>query len=119
MKIATANEMREIDRLTQTDYGMPADLLMEKAALAALEVMEQSEGSLTGKRIYLCCGRGNNGGDGLALARLLLDKQAQVTVLLTDEPGHYTGLAEVNLKRAQKFGMEIVPWERDDRSGLE
>jgi hydroxyethylthiazole kinase-like uncharacterized protein yjeF len=119
MKVATANEMREIDRLTQTDYGIPADLLMEKAALAALEVIEQSEGDLTGKRICLCCGRGNNGGDGLALARLLLDKQARVTVLLAAEPGRYTGLAEINLKRAQKFGTEIVFWENYDRSALE
>jgi hydroxyethylthiazole kinase-like uncharacterized protein yjeF len=119
MKIATADEMREIDRLTQTDYDIPADLLMEKAALAALEVMEQTEGGLTGKLVYLCCGRGNNGGDGLALARLLMDKQAQVMVILAAEPGSYTGLAEVNLRRAQRFGVEIVTWESYDKTGLE
>jgi hydroxyethylthiazole kinase-like uncharacterized protein yjeF len=119
MKIATANEMREIDRLTQADYDIPADLLMEKAALAALEVMEQTEGDLTGKRVYLCCGRGNNGGDGLALARLLMDKQAQVTVILAAEPASYTGLAEVNLKRAQRFGVAIVTWKGYDKTGLE
>lgn len=112
MKAASASEMREIDRKAQEEYGLSGDLLMERAALAALQAIEAGLGSLLAKKIRVFCGKGNNGGDGLALARLLAERQAEVSVVLAFEPEHYSGLAAQNLLRTQKFGVPVVQWEK-------
>src|ERR1044072_3952741 len=64
MKVLTAAEMREVDRLTTEKYGVPGLLLMETAAARCAEVIEKKFGSLKGKRALIICGKGNNGGDG-------------------------------------------------------
>ena len=68
-KVLTAAEMREVDRLTTEKYGIPSILLMENAAHAVARVItEKLGGSVKGKSILILCGKGNNGGDGAALA---------------------------------------------------
>ncbi|HEY8464908.1 MAG TPA: NAD(P)H-hydrate dehydratase [Bacillota bacterium] len=116
MRVALANEMREIDRQTQEKYRMSGDLLMEQAALAALRVIEADWESLAGKKIYVLCGKGNNGGDGLALARLLRGRRAEVTVVLSGQPAEYSGLAAQNLVRVQQYGAPVVVWTAADGS---
>lgn len=78
MRIATAQQMRDLDHTTIYDWGVPSALLMERAAQgilsACLSVLDVQEG----KRAAVFCGAGNNGGDGVAVARLLL--QSGVTV---------------------------------------
>ena len=82
-KIVTAEEMREIDRLTTERYGIPQLLLMENAAHAASRVIvEKLGGSVEGKSILILCGKGNNGGDGAALGRILWQQGADVEVCL-------------------------------------
>ena len=82
-KIVTAEEMREIDRLTTERYGIPQLLLMENAAHAAGRVIvEKLSGSVEGKSILILCGKGNNGGDGAALGRILWQQGADVEVCL-------------------------------------
>ena len=82
-KIVTADEMREIDRLTTERYGIPQLLLMENAAHAASRVIvEKMGGSVEGKSILILCGKGNNGGDGAALGRILWQQGADVEVCL-------------------------------------
>jgi NAD(P)H-hydrate epimerase len=82
-KVVTAEEMREIDRLTTEQYGIPSILLMENAAHAAARVItEKLGGSVAGKSILILCGKGNNGGDGAALARILWTFGAEVFVYL-------------------------------------
>jgi len=82
-KIVTAEEMREIDRLTTERYGIPQLLLMENAAHAAGRVIvEKLGGSVEGKSILILCGKGNNGGDGAALGRILWQQGADVEVCL-------------------------------------
>jgi hydroxyethylthiazole kinase-like uncharacterized protein yjeF len=82
-KIVTAEEMREIDRLTSERYGIPPLLLMENAAQAAARVIvEKSGGSVDGKSVLILCGKGNNGGDGAALGRVLWQMGADVEVCL-------------------------------------
>jgi hydroxyethylthiazole kinase-like uncharacterized protein yjeF len=110
MKVASAQQMRVIDRQAQADYRLSGDLLMERAALAVREILLQDYPSLAGRPVYVFCGKGNNGGDGLALARLLTEQRALVTVVLADTAAAYSGLAEVNLQRALKFGIRVVEW---------
>ena len=82
-KIVTAEEMREIDRLTTERYGISPLLLMENAAHAASRVIvEKLGGSVSGKTVLILCGKGNNGGDGAALGRILWQQGAYVEVCL-------------------------------------
>lgn len=82
-KVLTAAEMHDVDRLTTEKYGIPQLLLMENAAHAAARVIcEKLGGSVDGKSILVFCGKGNNGGDGAALARVLWQQGADVEVCL-------------------------------------
>lgn len=117
MKVATAAEMKLIDRLAQEDYLIPGAVLMERAALALRQVIRERFG-LAGQKIYIFCGKGNNGGDGLALARLLTETSAEVTVVLAFERSQFSGLALQNLSSAAKFGLRIVDWQDISASEL-
>ena len=82
-KIVTAEEMREIDRLTTERYGIPPLMLMESAAQSAGRIIvEKLGGSVDGRSILILCGKGNNGGDGAALGRILWQQGADVEVCL-------------------------------------
>jgi len=71
-KVLTAAEMREVDRLTTERYAVPSLLLMESAAAAAArEILPLLPKGTEAPDILVLCGRGNNGGDGAALARQL------------------------------------------------
>ncbi len=87
--LVTAEEMRRYDRNTVEKIGIPAAVLMERAALAALRaVQDHSCGRDTGSRTALIlAGTGNNGGDGLALARLLCEDGWQVEVWIAGNTG--------------------------------
>jgi ADP-dependent NAD(P)H-hydrate dehydratase / NAD(P)H-hydrate epimerase len=97
-KVLTAAEMREVDRLTTERYGIPSIILMENAAHAVAKVItEKLGGSVKGKLILILCGKGNNGGDGAALARLLWKDGAHVCPLLFGRIDDITGDARTNL----------------------
>jgi ADP-dependent NAD(P)H-hydrate dehydratase / NAD(P)H-hydrate epimerase len=75
--------MREVDRLTTERYATPSLLLMEAAATSALRaIAAHFSGDMRRKRARVLCGRGNNGGDGAALARALWCAGAQTDVVL-------------------------------------
>lgn len=79
--LVSAAEMREYDRNTIERIGIPACVLMERAALAAVEIIEEHCAGYGGERhVLVMAGMGNNGGDGLAVARLLSEKGYQVEV---------------------------------------
>jgi hydroxyethylthiazole kinase-like uncharacterized protein yjeF len=82
-KIVTAEEMHVIDRLTTEKYGISQLLLMENAAHAASRVIiEKMGGSVAERSVLILCGKGNNGGDGAALGRILWQQGADVEVCL-------------------------------------
>jgi hydroxyethylthiazole kinase-like uncharacterized protein yjeF len=84
MKIATAAQIRAIDRRAIDEIGIPGPVLMEAAGAAfARACVEELGGSVRGKRIALLCGKGNNGGDGFVAARYLANAGAEVSVFLT------------------------------------
>jgi ADP-dependent NAD(P)H-hydrate dehydratase / NAD(P)H-hydrate epimerase len=80
MKVLTAAEMREVDRLT-IEAGIPGIILMENAAHRVVEFLTRTFEPLDEQRIVILCGKGNNGGDGLAIARQI---PTATTVLLAD-----------------------------------
>jgi NAD(P)H-hydrate epimerase len=101
----TRAQIREVDRRSIEEYHIPGIVLMENAALAtaplALRLVKDHS---TGNAVLLC-GGGNNGGDGLAIARHLHNAQVQVQIMLATDPSKYQGDALVNwnIIRAMKL----------------
>lgn len=107
MYVATAPEMQNIDRRARDEFGIPTLLLMENAALGITRIVENKLGSVKEKRITVIAGKGNNGGDGLAAARLLYNRGAKVCIYLLSESEALTGDAATNLNIALKMGIDI------------
>ena len=72
MKISSVEQMRAMDRGAMESLGIPEALLMENAGQASFQILMRAFGGVAGKRFALFCGAGNNGGDGLVVARLIL-----------------------------------------------
>ena len=99
-KVLTAEQMREVDRLTIERYGNPSIQLMENAAHAVVRVItEKLGGSVDGKSIAILCGPGNNGGDGAAIGRLLHADGARVEVNLFGRIEQTKGDARTNFEK--------------------
>ena len=96
--------MREVDRLTTERYAVPSLLLMETAANAAARRIEaRLDGGVRGKTFQILCGRGNNGGDGAALARVLWTMGARVDVILFGRAEDSKGDALTNFRAARSL----------------
>ena len=103
-KVLTAEDMREVDRLTTEKYGIPSILLMENAAHAAARIItEKLGGSVAGKSFLILCGKGNNGGDGAALARILTSQGADVYAFLFGKIEETKNDAKINFEILQSF----------------
>jgi hydroxyethylthiazole kinase-like uncharacterized protein yjeF len=89
MKIATASEMREIDRATSQRFGVASLTLMENAGTAVAEFVVSQYRSA--ERIGVICGKGNNGGDGFVAARKLKAAGREVRIVLLAEPSELRG----------------------------
>jgi ADP-dependent NAD(P)H-hydrate dehydratase / NAD(P)H-hydrate epimerase len=89
MKIVSAAEMREIDRVTSQRFGVPSLTLMENAGTAVAEFVASLYPSA--KRVGVICGKGNNGGDGFVVARKLQQAGKEVRVLLLAEAAELRG----------------------------
>jgi len=89
MKIVSAAEMREVDRVTSERFGVPSLTLMENAGTAVAEFIASHYPST--KRIGVVCGKGNNGGDGFVTARKLHEAGKDVRVLLLAERSELRG----------------------------
>lgn len=107
MRVVTAEEMKQIDLSATEQYGIPGLVLMENAGLGVVKVIEQKYQDLRGKVFSIIVGKGNNGGDGLVVARHLLNRGGQVKVLLMAEPIEFKGDAKVNLSIWQKMGQPV------------
>lgn len=117
MRLALALQMRQLDDRAQSEWQLSGDLLMERAALAAAREMKRIvKGKLS--KVIICCGKGNNGGDGLALARILQADGSNITAVLLYPREEYRGLAALNLERAEKFGVRVASWSENTASEL-
>lgn len=106
--------MREIDRLTTSDYQISSLSLMQAAAKACFQAIATPlAGNLAGKKAQILCGRGNNGGDGAALALELYSAGAQVDVILFGRIEDASGDARTNFEFvAQRAGLEAKSNDR-------
>ncbi|MBU4566265.1 MAG: NAD(P)H-hydrate dehydratase [Desulfarculus sp.] len=117
MILVTAEQMRACDQRTINEIGLPGMVLMENAAQGAVRVLLDQVGSLEGARVAVLAGRGNNGGDGLAMARILASQGALCEVYLLAEKSQLTGDAAMNLKVALACGVRVI--EAPDEESLE
>ena len=105
MKVVTAAEMRQIDQDTIEGIGIPGIVLMETAGSAIVRAIERYYP--TCKRIGILAGKGNNGGDGIVIARQLAHIGHDVHLFLVSPSDSFTGEAAVNLQIAQNLELRI------------
>ncbi|HEX8236246.1 MAG TPA: NAD(P)H-hydrate dehydratase [Abditibacteriaceae bacterium] len=103
MKVFTAQQMRDFDRAATDEYSIPSIVLMENAALRVVEFLEMKFAPLKGKRILILCGKGNNGGDGFAIARHL-KHYAHAIVLVPADTAAIKGDALINYQILEHTG---------------
>lgn len=115
MKILTAAEMGEIDRLSSERAGIPGLKLMENAGRHVAEALLREFPKLTRARISILCGKGNNGGDGFVAARYLRQHELEPTVALFASPAELADDARVNYEVLRQAGgtVEILPTASD------
>lgn len=103
MKIVTAAQMQALDRRTIEVAKVPGITLMERAGAGVVAHLETLVGPLRGKIISIVCGKGNNGGDGLVVARLLRQRGAQVLAFLITSSTELSRDAKVMYRRFTKI----------------
>ena len=122
MKVLTAAQMREVDRRT-AELGIPNIILMENAGQRVVEFLEREYAPLAKQRIVVVCGKGNNGGDGLVVARQLYTriKPDFLRVVLAANPDEMQGDALANYKMLKAVGcpvsFEITAGDADRDAG--
>src|SRR3977135_1357239 len=82
MRVLNTQQMREADRQTIDEIGLPSIVLMENAGRQAVAAMEAAFEDLASSKVAVVCGRGNNGGDGFVVARTLTQRGISVSVVL-------------------------------------
>jgi NAD(P)H-hydrate epimerase len=114
MKIARVKEMQEMDRRAMEVYGIPEMVLMENAGGAAVSVL-QTEIGLRGRRFAVVCGIGNNGGDGLVVARKIHSLGGLVKIFIVGDPGRIRGAARTNLDMVERLALECSVVSQPER----
>jgi hydroxyethylthiazole kinase-like uncharacterized protein yjeF len=117
VKILTAAQMREVDRLT-IERGVPGLLLMENAGSRVVDFLLQQFSPLKSHRVVVVCGKGNNGGDGFVVARQLFTRQlgSELTVTELFPPETLTGDAAVNRRALTACGCPVQRGLRNEPS---
>ena len=124
MRVLTSEQMREADRRTIEEVGIPSIALMENAGRQIVSAMHATIDDLERRRVGIFCGRGNNGGDGLVVARLLSQEGLTVRVFLLSKAEDVVGDTGKNLQAAESLGLSIIEVsDRDSwygaRSGID
>ena len=104
-RIVTREEMRQSEQCTILEHGVSSLVLMERAALSVFDVL-QREQLLSGKALIVC-GSGNNGGDGLAIARILFEYGYDADVVMMGDCGKYTSEVKQQLSSLKSYGIPI------------
>lgn len=103
MYILSTKEMKEVERVAIEDKGIPSLLLMENAAKGATEIiLEQNP-----KRVIIFAGKGNNGGDGLAIGRMLITNNINTKIVFIGEKEKATPDCLKNLEILENYNADI------------
>ena len=108
MRILTAAQMREADRFTIEEIGIPSLVLMENAGRQVVAAMEAAYEEQLAGRVAVLCGRGNNGGDGFVVARTLLQRGIDTAVFVIGALSDVRGDARTNLDILGRLGVTVV-----------
>jgi NAD(P)H-hydrate epimerase len=108
MRVLNTEQMREADRRTIEDIGIPSIVLMENAGRQAVAAMEAAFEDLGTSRVGVICGRGNNGGDGFVIARTLIQRGVETAVFLLGSVAEVRGDARTNLEILGRIGMTVI-----------
>jgi ADP-dependent NAD(P)H-hydrate dehydratase / NAD(P)H-hydrate epimerase len=108
MRVLNTEQMREADRRTIEDIGLPSIVLMENAGRQTVAAMEAAFETLATSRVAVLCGRGNNGGDGFVVARTLTQRGVEALVFLLGSVSEVQGDARVNLEVLGRVGMTVI-----------
>ncbi|HKO17745.1 MAG TPA: NAD(P)H-hydrate epimerase, partial [Acidobacteriaceae bacterium] len=106
MQILTAAEMREVDRLTAEQFGVPLDVLMENAGGAVARFCMHEYRAA--KKVVVLAGKGNNGGDGFVAARVMAEGGKSVEVLLLGQADDVKGEAAGALAKLRREAQQVV-----------
>ncbi|MGH7179476.1 MAG: NAD(P)H-hydrate epimerase, partial [Tepidisphaeraceae bacterium] len=104
----TRAQIRDIERRSIEEYHIPGIVLMENAARAATDIAVQMLAKSARPAVLIVCGGGNNGGDGLAVARHLSNRRMTVVCGLTCDPGEYKGDALTNWMTVRAMRIPMV-----------
>ncbi len=107
MKVATAELMRKLDQRAISEYGIPGMVLMENAARGVVSALFRSFPELLTLRVGVLAGRGNNGGDGLAVARYLTNRGIPCRIFLLAAQEEIKGDAGANLEILKRMGVAV------------
>src|SRR5918996_1799364 len=108
MRVLNTQQMRDADRQTIDDVGLPSVVLMENAGRQAVAAMEAAFDDLATSHVAVLCGRGNNGGDGFVVARTLAQRGVEATVFLLGTVADVRGDARTNLEVLGRIGLTVV-----------
>jgi ADP-dependent NAD(P)H-hydrate dehydratase / NAD(P)H-hydrate epimerase len=119
MKLLSPERMKQYDAYAINTWGIPSAVLMENAGRSTYRLIKEEH--LKGKkRLAICCGRGNNGGDGFVIARYAARDGFETTLFLMCEPGELKGDAALNMELYRALGGHMVAVKKpgDVRQGL-
>lgn len=98
-------QMKEADRHTIEELGIPSLVLMERAALKTADIM--GEKGIDMSRTLIVCGGGNNGGDGFAAARILTERGCRADIFFAGKESSMSRECEIQKKIAENMGLKI------------
>ncbi|MEW6184522.1 MAG: NAD(P)H-hydrate dehydratase, partial [Thermodesulfobacteriota bacterium] len=105
MILSTAQQMKALDRRTIETFGLPGMVLMENAARGVVQVILEHYPSA--RSLAVLCGKGNNGGDGLAVARYFRNRGHKVKVFLSGPKNELKGDAAAQLRLTENLDLPI------------
>ena len=108
MRVVNGDQMREADRRTIEDIGVPSAVLMENAGRQVVSAMEAAFDALGEARVAVLAGRGNNGGDGFVVARVLWQDGVDVQVYVVGAAADVRGDARLNLDILGRLGLDVI-----------
>jgi hydroxyethylthiazole kinase-like uncharacterized protein yjeF len=108
MRVLNATQMREADRRTSDDVGLPSIVLMENAGRQVVTAIEATFEDAVSLSYAVLCGKGQNGGDGFVVARTLLDRGVDVAVFLVGREAEVRGDARANLQILANLSVDVV-----------
>ena len=109
MKVVSGQVMQLMDQRAMREFDIPGLTLMENAGRACADAISEAFGEGAGKRALVVAGKGNNGGDGYVIARLLRARGWDAPVLLLAHPCEISGDAATNLARLEKGSLILPP----------